>query len=153
MRFQCFTQVTTTSTHYDPEFFNSTIHIPLSSTVSAYLNCVSGLLYKDYICRYVPDFQHTERKANLIMKLIICLLGVYCIGMGVLVERSTSLFQVQITMSSLINGAVVGVFTLALFYPWASQKVDYEFHHSTFDHRLLIEPVRQRCVAHLPALL
>lgn len=92
------------------------------STVSAYLNSISGLLYKDYICS-MRHYKHTEQKANLIMRLLICLIGAYCVIMGILVAKSSSLFQVNATISSLSTGAVTGIFTLGLFYPWASQKV------------------------------
>lgn len=105
-----------------PGLFISCVFSASLSTVSAYLNCVSGLIYKDYVCR-IKAFRHTERRANVIMKLIIVVLGVYCIAMGFLVEHSNSLFEVQVTVTSLSTGAVVGIFTLALFYPWASQAV------------------------------
>lgn len=105
-----------------PGLFISCVFSASLSTVSAYLNCVSGLIYKDYVCR-IKTFRHTERRANVIMKLIIVVLGVYCIAMGFLVEQSNSLFEVQVTVTSLSTGAVVGIFTLALFYPWASQAV------------------------------
>lgn len=96
--------------------------MPYTSTISAILNSVSGILYTDYIC-HLGWFEPTERRANAIMKAVIVLIGALCIALGFVVEKSTSLFQVMFTVSSLTNGAVFGVFTLALFYPWSSQKV------------------------------
>lgn len=102
-----------------PGLFISCVFSASLSTVSAYLNCISGLLYKDYVCS-IKAYRHTEYRANVIMKLIIVALGVYSVAMGFMVEGSGSLFQVQSTIIGLTIGGVVGIFTLALFYPWAS---------------------------------
>lgn len=101
-----------------------------TSTISAILNAVSGILYTDYICHLIEP---TERRANMIMKATIVLIGALCIALGFVVEKSTSLFEVVLTLSSLTNGAVFGVFSLALFYPWSSQKVciKYECFYSS----------------------
>lgn len=99
------------------------MHIQLNifSTFSAILNSVSGILYTDFV-RNITSYRHTERKASMIMRSIIVLIGAASIGLGFVVEKSTSLFQVMFTLLSLTNSAVCGVFALALFYPRASQK-------------------------------
>lgn len=94
------------------------------STISANLNSLSGIVYKDYIATN-RNFKHTEKKANLIMKGIIVLVGIYCVLMGLVVEHVKSIFQVLNTVFGLTQGAVFGVFALGMLYPRANGKAAF----------------------------
>lgn len=88
------------------------------STMSANLNSLSGVLYEDYVRKWV---KHTEEKANRIMKLIVLIVGVYCILMGFMVEQFTSILQMVMTVTSVSNGTTLGVFALGMLWPWANK--------------------------------
>lgn len=105
-----------------PGLFISCVFSASLSTVSAYLNSVAGIIYKDYICK-IRGFKHTESRANVIMKSIVVAVGVYSVLLGFVLEKSSSLFQAIYTVIGLTTGIVFGVFTLGLFYPKANSKV------------------------------
>lgn len=105
-----------------PGLFISCVFSAALSTLSAYLNALAGIIYKDYICR-IKGFQHTEAKASFFMKSIVVIVGAYCVLGGVVLERTTSIFQLMYTLAGLTQGAICGVFLLGMFYPRANHKV------------------------------
>lgn len=56
------------------------------------------------------------------MKGIIILVGIYCILMGLVVAKFSSIFQVMNTVMGLTQGAIFGVFSLGMLYPRANYK-------------------------------
>lgn len=82
-------------------FFVSCVFSAAFSTISANLNSLSGIIYFDYIKSRI---EHTEAKANSIMKAIVVVTGVYCILAGFIVERSQSLLQFSVTISGVAFG-------------------------------------------------
>lgn len=102
-----------------PGFFISCVFSAALSTMSANLNSLSGIVYFDYIR---PRIKHTEEKANFIMKTFVCVIGVYCILAGFLVEHFQSLLQTSMTISGVAFGCMFGVFMLGLLVPKAHSK-------------------------------
>ncbi|KAH8418033.1 hypothetical protein KR222_010828, partial [Zaprionus bogoriensis] len=102
-----------------PGLFISCVFSAALSTLSANLNSLAGVVYFDYI---KPFIRHTEARANATMKLIIIMMGVYCIVGGFMVENFGSLIQSVITITGINTGAVVGVFLLGMLYPRANHK-------------------------------
>lgn len=92
------------------------------STISANLNSLSGIIYFDYIR---PRIQHTEEKANFIMKCLVVLTGIYCIASGLVVERFQSILQFCLTISGVAFGSLFGVFMMGILVPKAHSKPTY----------------------------
>lgn len=90
------------------------------STMSANLNSLAGIVYEDYVRKYIKV--ETDEKANNIMKLIIVVTGIYCALMGFVVENFSSLLQLVMTVSSVNNGTTWGVFCLGMLWPFANAK-------------------------------
>lgn len=109
-----------------PGLFITCVFSASLSTVSANLNALAGIVYKDYICK-LRGFKHTESKANIIMKSIVVVLGVYTVLSGFLLENSSSLFQALYTVAGVMQGVVFGVFSLGFFYPRANHLVILPF--------------------------
>ncbi|XP_055303103.1 sodium-coupled monocarboxylate transporter 2-like isoform X2 [Sitodiplosis mosellana] len=86
------------------------------STVSAALHSLSGIFYNDYI-RPRKWFVHTDARANFTMRLIVILIGVFCILSGVIVDKFQSVFQMAVTLASMGIGAIFGAFSLGMLYP------------------------------------
>lgn len=91
--------------------------------MSASLHSISGVIYNDYI-RPRKWFAHTDPNANLTMRLIIFTMGTFCALCGIIVERFESIFQIVTTVAGMFTGAVFGVFTLGMLYPWANNQVN-----------------------------
>lgn len=90
------------------------------STMSANLNSLAGIVYEDYVRKYIK--LETDEKANNIMKMIIVVTGIYCALMGFVVENFSSLLQLVMTVSSVNNGVTWGVFCLGMLWPFANAK-------------------------------
>lgn len=105
-----------------PGVFISCVFSASLSTVSANLNALAGVVYMDFI-KPMKAYHHTERKANLIMKTIIVLLGIECALGALIVEKFSSIFQMMNTVAGTSTGAIFGVFTVGMLYPWANKHV------------------------------
>ncbi|XP_055542485.1 sodium-coupled monocarboxylate transporter 2-like [Wyeomyia smithii] len=90
------------------------------STMSANLSSLAGIIYDDYI-RPLKLYQHSDASANLTMKLLILLSGLYCIAMGLVVQQLGQILQLVITIASVTQGAVIGIFCLGMLWPWANK--------------------------------
>lgn len=105
-----------------PGIFISCVFSASLSTVSATMNSLAGIIYVDYL-KSMKLFKHSDSNANLCMKLIVVVVGTFCIFAGIIVEKFHSLFQLVNTVAGSTVGAVFGVFTLGMLYPWANTKV------------------------------
>lgn len=103
-------------------FFISSILSAALSTISANLNSLSGIVYFDYIR---PRIDHTEEKANFIMKTLVVVVGIYCIAAGVIVQKFKFILQLSMTISGVTFGSLFGVFMLGLLFPKAHSKPVY----------------------------
>ncbi|XP_053690872.1 sodium-coupled monocarboxylate transporter 2-like [Sabethes cyaneus] len=90
------------------------------STMSANLNSLAAIVYDDYI-RPFKLYAHSDASANLSMKLLILLSGLYSIAMGLVVEQFGQILQMVITIASVTQGAVLGTFCLGMLWPWANK--------------------------------
>lgn len=97
-----------------PGFFISCVFSAALSTMSANLNSLAGIVYFDYIKPYI---NHTEQKANFIMKILVVATGAYCILAGWVVEQFSSILQMVITIAGITFGSVCGGFMMGFLIP------------------------------------
>ncbi|KAH8313671.1 hypothetical protein KR067_009995 [Drosophila pandora] len=102
-----------------PGVFISCVFSAALSTLSASINSLGGVVYFDYI---KPHINHTEHKANVIMKLFVLFAGTYCIAGGMAVEKFTSILQVIYSIGGVSFGANCAVFFLGMLVPKAHGK-------------------------------
>ncbi|KAH8355920.1 hypothetical protein KR200_002233, partial [Drosophila serrata] len=102
-----------------PGVFISCVFSAALSSLSATLNSLAGVVYFDYI---KPRIRHTEARANWAMKLIVVVMGGYCILGGFVVQNFNSILQTVVTITGINTGAVVGVFLLGMFVPRCNAK-------------------------------
>lgn len=92
------------------------------STMSAGLNTVAGTIYEDFVQIFLKGEKMSEAKASCTMKIIVLILGAISIMMVFVVERLGGILQMAISLTGVTNGALVAVFTLGMFFPWANSK-------------------------------
>lgn len=90
------------------------------STMSASLNTLSGSLYKDFISPFMPK-KTTERTASNIMKLCTVIVGIIGVVLVFVVERLGAIIQLNIAISGITAGPMLGLFTLGIVIPWANK--------------------------------
>lgn len=92
------------------------------STMSAGLNTVAGTIYEDFIDRWIPESNDKENKAANIMKVMVVILGILCLGMVFVVDRLGDIFQLSHAMGGITSGTLLGLFSLGMLVPWATTK-------------------------------
>lgn len=91
------------------------------STLSAYLNSLSGIVYEDFISRYMPEKMREQTVSN-ILKLLVVIIGVFCTSLVYIVEHLGGVLPLVISMTSMATGPLMGIFTLGMFFPKANTK-------------------------------
>lgn len=86
--------------------------------MSANLSSLAGVLYEDCV---KPKIAHTDQRAKLVMRIIIVLFGVYCVGMGFVMQSFGSILQLVLVVSSVSCGTTVGIYFLGMFWPKANK--------------------------------
>ncbi|XP_015175380.1 PREDICTED: sodium-coupled monocarboxylate transporter 1-like [Polistes dominula] len=102
-----------------PGLFVSGVFSAALSTMSTGLNSLSGVIYEDIIkpCLRKPM---SNVGASRIMKLIVIVIGIICVGLVFLVEKLTTLIQAGKSLSGITAGPLLGIFTLGMFFPFAN---------------------------------
>lgn len=107
-----------------PGIFISCVFSASLSTVSVILNTLAGILYSDFF-RPLKIIRHSEQNAKRLMKIIIVLLGIVSVLGGIIIEKLSSSFQAMFIIAGVCNGAIVGVFTIGMLYPWVNRHVSF----------------------------
>ncbi|OXU24478.1 hypothetical protein TSAR_014030 [Trichomalopsis sarcophagae] len=88
------------------------------STMSASLNTVSGLIYDTCVDRWIPESPKKDALSTNIMKVISVLAGCITIGLIFVVEQLGTIFEVAFSLSSAMEGALLGLFLAGMLLPW-----------------------------------
>jgi sodium-coupled monocarboxylate transporter 8/12 len=96
-------------------------------TISSTLNSLSGVIYKDFISQFSKR-QFTEKSAVFILKLIVVIEGVLCTSLVLLIEHLGQTFPLSVSLSGIINGPLLGLFTLGVLFPKINAKVFIKHH-------------------------
>lgn len=88
--------------------------------MSATMNTVASIIYDDYI-RPMKITKHSDSTANFTMKCIIVFIAISSIALGSIVEQFPNIVQITMTIISVLNGVVLGVFSLGMLWPWANK--------------------------------
>lgn len=82
---------------------------------------MAGLVYNDVV-RRLKLFAHTESRANVTMKSIVIIVGIYCVLVGMIVEKFQSIFHIVNIVAGVSQGTIFGIFTLGMLFPRANYK-------------------------------
>lgn len=92
------------------------------ATMSASLNTISGTIYEDFIASWLPDGPNKEARAATIMKIIVVVVGAVSVGLVFAVERLGTVFQMAISIRSVTDGPLLGLFLLGMLIPCSNAK-------------------------------
>ncbi|KAF2892441.1 hypothetical protein ILUMI_13726, partial [Ignelater luminosus] len=91
------------------------------STLSTYLNSLSGIVYNDFIKSFLPS-KIAEDKASTFMKIITAVIGLMSVGMIFVVEKLGTLIELIGTLTGATVGPILGAFTMGMLFPFANTK-------------------------------
>ncbi|PSN38120.1 hypothetical protein C0J52_14407 [Blattella germanica] len=105
-----------------PGLFVAGVFCAALSSMSTGLNTLSGVIFEDFLSPILPEKRKTEGWASFIMKITVCIVGIICVLLVFLIERMGNVIQVSVTLGGITYGAMLGIFTLGMFFPWANTK-------------------------------
>ncbi|KAI4470149.1 sodium-coupled monocarboxylate transporter [Holotrichia oblita] len=104
-----------------PGLFIAGVFCASLSTLSALLNCVSGVVYEDFLKKILPKDLSQQTVSN-ILKLIVLVTGIISTTLVFVVERLGSIFPLGMKLTGLAQGPLVGLFTLGMMFPVSNSK-------------------------------
>lgn len=60
---------------------------------------------------------------RIIMRSVVGVFGAICVGLVLIVEKLGSVLQLSMSLGSVSNGPLLGIFTLGVLMPWATGTV------------------------------
>lgn len=83
---------------------------------------MTGVIFEDLI---KPRLKRplSEGHASLLMKVIVVLIGIICVGLVFVVEKLGTLIQAAGSIGAITAGPLLGVFSLGMFFPGANPEV------------------------------
>ncbi|KAF5303900.1 hypothetical protein FQA39_LY01685 [Lamprigera yunnana] len=104
-----------------PGIFIAGIYSAGLSSLSAYLNTLSALIYEDFIKPFVPK-ETSQKTVSNILKLIVLVSGIVSTLLVLVIEKLQGMFLVHTALIAVTLGPMLGIFTLGLLIPMANSK-------------------------------
>ncbi|KAK7484710.1 hypothetical protein BaRGS_00024118 [Batillaria attramentaria] len=91
------------------------------SSLSSSLNAISAIIFRDYIQGMNLCQNISELRSTITSKLVVAVAGAIGIGCAWIVSQLGNILQAVYVVFGILNGPVLGVFTLGMFFPWANK--------------------------------
>ncbi|XP_067935270.1 sodium-coupled monocarboxylate transporter 2-like [Watersipora subatra] len=107
-----------------PGLFVSAIFSGALSTLSSGFNSLSAIVLQDIIKSYfMPNM--SEVQATRAAKGLAMGFGALCIGLSYVASYLGGVLQAALALFGIVGGPLLGLFSLAFFFPWANWKGAY----------------------------
>lgn len=83
---------------------------------------MSAVVLEDFVKPYVKK-PLTESQVNWVMRSVVVVIGVICVGMVYIVEKMGTVLQLTMSLEAITNGPLFGIFTIGIFLPWIKSRV------------------------------
>ncbi|XP_037935226.1 sodium-coupled monocarboxylate transporter 1-like isoform X1 [Teleopsis dalmanni] len=104
-----------------PGLFVAGVFSAALSSLSTGLNSMSAVVLEDFVKSFYKKTL-SERATAYIMRSVVVLFGVICVALVIVVEKLGAVLQLTITLSSVANGPLLGIFTAGVLVPWVESK-------------------------------
>ncbi|XP_032588278.2 sodium-coupled monocarboxylate transporter 1 [Drosophila mojavensis] len=104
-----------------PGIFVAGVFSAALSSLSTGLNSLSAVVLEDF----VKTFRHeplTETQTAFVMRSVVVVFGVIFVALVFIVEKLGAVLQLTITLTSVANGPLLGIFTSGVLLPWVNSK-------------------------------
>ncbi|GFN86217.1 sodium-coupled monocarboxylate transporter 2 [Plakobranchus ocellatus] len=103
-----------------PGVFVSCVVSGSLSSLSSGLNALSAVTLELLPARWLRGA--SQFKTTVLSKLMVFFYGVLAICLAYVVSKLGSVLEAVYTVFGILNGPLLGVFTLGMFYPWANKR-------------------------------
>ncbi|XP_050100879.1 sodium-coupled monocarboxylate transporter 1 [Anopheles aquasalis] len=102
-----------------PGLFVAGVFSAALSSLSTGLNSMSAVVLEDFFKPF-SNRPLTEKQTSIIMRAVVAVFGAICVGLVFVVEKLGSVLQLSMSLGSVSNGPLLGIFTLGVLVPWAN---------------------------------
>uniref|UniRef100_A0A1I8Q8H6 Sodium-coupled monocarboxylate transporter 1 n=1 Tax=Stomoxys calcitrans TaxID=35570 RepID=A0A1I8Q8H6_STOCA len=100
-----------------PGLFVAGVFSAALSSLSTGLNSMSAVILEDFFKTFAKK-PLTKRQTAFVMRFVVVVFGALCVALVFVVEQLGTVLQLSITLSSVANGPLLGIFTAGLMIPW-----------------------------------
>ncbi|XP_055606677.1 sodium-coupled monocarboxylate transporter 1-like [Uranotaenia lowii] len=102
-----------------PGLFVAGVFSAALSSLSTGLNSMSAVVLEDFFKPF-SNRPLSERATAIIMRSVVGVFGVICVCLVLVVEKLGAVLQLSMSLGSVSNGPLLGIFTLGVLIPWAN---------------------------------
>ncbi|XP_029732697.1 sodium-coupled monocarboxylate transporter 1-like [Aedes albopictus] len=102
-----------------PGLFVAGVFSAALSSLSTGLNSMSAVVLEDFFKPF-SNKPLSERATAIIMRSVVGVFGVICVILVSVVEKLGAVLQLSMSLGSVSNGPLLGIFTLGVLIPWAT---------------------------------
>ncbi|XP_049839536.1 sodium-coupled monocarboxylate transporter 1-like isoform X3 [Schistocerca gregaria] len=103
-----------------PGIFVAGVFSAALSSMSTALNSISAVVLEDFFKTFYGQDALSERQTDILLKSVVVIFGVLCTSLVFVVEKLGTVLQLSMSLSSMTNGPVLGVFSAGMFLPWVN---------------------------------
>ncbi|KAL9871741.1 sodium-coupled monocarboxylate transporter 1 [Glossina fuscipes] len=103
-----------------PGLFVAGVFSAALSSLSTGLNSMSAVILEDFFKSWVAT-PLTATQTAYIMRSVVVIFGAICVALVFVVEKLGTVLQLSITLSSVSNGPLLGIFTAGVMLPWVEE--------------------------------
>uniref|UniRef100_A0A182SGA4 Sodium/solute symporter n=1 Tax=Anopheles maculatus TaxID=74869 RepID=A0A182SGA4_9DIPT len=102
-----------------PGLFVAGVFSAALSSLSTGLNSMSAVVLEDFFKPF-SNRPLSEKQTSIIMRAVVAVFGAICVALVLVVEKLGSVLQLSMSLGSVSNGPLLGIFTLGVLIPWAN---------------------------------
>ncbi|XP_035919646.1 sodium-coupled monocarboxylate transporter 1 [Anopheles stephensi] len=102
-----------------PGLFVAGVFSAALSSLSTGLNSMSAVVLEDFFKPF-SNRPLSEKQTSIIMRAVVAVFGSICVALVLIVEKLGSVLQLSMSLGSVSNGPLLGIFTLGVLIPWAN---------------------------------
>uniref|UniRef100_A0A1B0EY77 Sodium/solute symporter n=1 Tax=Phlebotomus papatasi TaxID=29031 RepID=A0A1B0EY77_PHLPP len=100
-----------------PGLFVAGVFSAALSSLSTGLNSMSAVFLEDFFRAFSKE-PLSQKKTAYIMRGVVVILGVLCVCLVFVVEKLGTVLQLSMSLGSIANGPLLGIFTMGVMIPW-----------------------------------
>ncbi|KAL8561649.1 hypothetical protein ACOMHN_001381 [Nucella lapillus] len=104
-----------------PGIFVSCVVSGSLSSLSSGLNALSAVTFRDWIQGFHCCTDISEFRSTILSKFLVFFYGLLAVGLAWVVSQLGNVLQAVYVVFGILNGPVLGVMTLGMFFPWANK--------------------------------
>ncbi|XP_020800709.1 sodium-coupled monocarboxylate transporter 1 [Drosophila serrata] len=104
-----------------PGVFVAGVFSAALSSLSTGLNSLSAVVLEDFVKTFRKS-PLTEGQTAFVMRSVVVVFGIVFVALVFAVEKLGAVLQLTITLSSVANGPLLGIFTAGVMLPWVNSK-------------------------------